>query len=180
MLGWKVKSEVFYSSPGATCLAGKDPVFFVETAIYYPLPFRVYVCIETDYKNHSLTLNESKIFNPSKNHYIQKVKPIEPYSDLSEYKNAIINLFKSNIYPYLLKKTGFKITVLSSLPPVMGLNSSGAFALCFAQGLVDKYLDVEKYKRGFGLDSADQQKVILELAFLLNPLRNKLASEFYC
>lgn len=163
-LRWKVKQEVFYSSPPATCMAGEDPVFFIETAISYPLPFRVYVRIETDSKNHSLTLNESKIFNPSQNSSVPKNQPIEQYSHFSEYKEAIAHLFKNNIYPYLFQKTGLKITVLSSLPPVMGLNSSGAFALCFAQGLVDKYLDLEKYKQGFGRENADKQKVILELA----------------
>lgn len=163
-LRWKVKQEVFYSSPPATCMAGEDPVFFIETAISYPLPFRVYVRIETDSKNHSLTLNESKLFNPSQNYSVPKNKPIEQYSHFSEYKEAIAHLFKNNIYPYLFQKTGLKITVLSSLPPAMGLNSGGAFALCFAQGLVDKYLDLEKYKQSFGRENADKQKVILELA----------------
>lgn len=148
-LRWKVKQEVFYSSPPATSLAGE--------AFFYPLPWKVYVRIETDYKTRSLTLNEYQIFNPSQNN-------VEQYSHLSEYKKAIANLFQSNIYPYLLKKTGLKITVLSSLPSAMGLNSGGAFALCFARGLVEKYLNLEKYKRGFGLDNADKQKVILELA----------------
>ncbi|MEA5541123.1 hypothetical protein VB834_19040 [Limnoraphis robusta Tam1] len=163
-LRWKVKQEVFYSSPPATCLAGKEPVFFIETAISYLLPLRVYVHIETDSLNHSLTLNESKIFNPSKNSSVPKNQSMEQYSHFSEYKEAIAHLFKNNIYPYLFKKTGLKITVLSSLPPAMGLNSGGAFALCFAQGLVDKYLDLEKYKQGFGRENADKQKVILELA----------------
>ena len=165
-LRWKVKQEVFYSSPPATCMAGEDPVFFIETAISYPLPFRVYVRIETDYKNHSLTLNESKLFNPSQNSYVQNLRPIEQYGQqiLSEYQGAIANLFKIKIYPYLLKKTGLKITVLSSLPSAMGFNSGGAFALCFAQGLVDQYLDLEKYRRGLGLDDADKRTVLLELA----------------
>ncbi|MEA5522694.1 hypothetical protein [Limnoraphis robusta] len=156
-LRWKVKQEVFYSSPPATSLAG-------EMAIFYPLPLRIYVCIETDSKNHSLTLNESKLFNPSQNSSVPKNQSMEQYSHLSEYKEAIAHLFKNNIYPYLFQKTGLKITVLSSLPPAMGLNSGGAFALCFAQGLVDKYLDLEKYKQGFGRENADKQKVILELA----------------
>ncbi|MCG5058424.1 MAG: hypothetical protein KA714_10595 [Limnoraphis sp. WC205] len=146
---WKVKQEVFYSSPPATCMAGE--------AFFYPLPWKVYVQIETDYKSRNFTLNEYQIFNPIQNHF-------EQYSHLSEYKEAIAHLFKNNIYPYLFKKTGLKITVLSSLPPAMGLNSGGAFALCFAQGLVDKYLDLEKYKQGFGRENADTQKVILELA----------------
>jgi hypothetical protein len=146
---WKVKQEVFYSSPPATCMAGE--------AFFYPLPWKVYVQIETDYKSRNFTLNEYQIFNPIQNHF-------EQYSHLSEYKEAIAHLFKNNIYPYLFKKTGLKITVLSSLPPAMGLNSGGAFALCFAQGLVDKYLDLEKYKQGFGWENADKQKVLLELA----------------
>jgi len=166
---WKVKQETFYSSPPAACLTDEQPIFF-DSYVFETEPFRIFVHIESDLKTSRLTLDEYKIYKISNKSNSDQVLSIDDYRkpDLSQYQETIFKLFCNQIYPYLFKKTGFKITVFNSFKANIGLNSSDAFSLCFAQGLVKKYLDLDKYKQALGLQDASQQKVILELASALN------------
>ncbi len=166
---WKVKQEVFYSSPPAVCVADEHPIFF-DSYVFETEPFLIFVHIESDLKTSRLTLNEYKIYKISNGNPIDQTLSGDDYIKLglSKHQEKILKLFQNNIRPYLFKKTGFKITVFNSFKANIGLNSSDAFSLCFAQGLVKKYLDLDKYKQALGLQDASQQKVILELASALN------------
>lgn len=169
LASWKVGKKLIYSAPSATFFVGEHAVVYGHIAIYYPLPLRLYVHIEPDYDTNKITFNEYKVPDPNQ---VSEIKPVEYIKDygscgVPHQTEAINNLFKSVIHPFLGKKSGFKINVLSSFPIAVGLNSSGAFSVCFAQGLVDNFLNIEEFKKHFNLQGRDTKKIVLTLAWAI-------------
>jgi len=166
---WRSDKEVIYSAPSSAFLVGEHAVIFGHLAIYYPLPLRLYVHIDPDYQTNKILFNEYKVPNPKNINQIINVEHISDYGscNVPQHRKAIDSLFLSVIYPFLLKKSGFKINILSSFPLAVGLNSSGAFSVCLAQALVDNYLNIESFKSHFDIADADDNKIVLILAWVI-------------
>lgn len=168
---WKNNNNqgVIYSAPSSAFLGGEHSVVFGHPAIYYPLPLRLYVHIETDRYRHQIHIEEYLVPDPKNIKNITNIENIDSYGDsnVSDYIKSLNDCFNEVIYPYLKEKTGFKMKVLSSFPIAVGLNSSGAFAVSFAQSLVDHYLDIEAFKSHFNLQELAQSQVTLLLAWAI-------------
>lgn len=172
LAGWKqrkINDGVIYSAPAAAFFGGEHAVVFGHPAIYYPLPLRLYVHAAPDMDRHQILFDEYIVPDPKNINNITNIKCIDNYGDtnVSEYFEAINQLFSSSIYPFLFNPSGFNISIISSFPIAVGLNSSGAFAVCFARLLVDNYLDIERLKKGLKLPDLDKDKVILLLAWAI-------------
>ncbi|MBD2683079.1 MULTISPECIES: hypothetical protein [Nostoc] len=169
---WKanqVNKGCIYSAPSAVFIGGEHGVVFGHSAIYYPLPLRLYVHIEPDLDRYNITINEYIVANPQNLNEITNIKLLTAYGDtnISDYLDAINTLFISIIFPFLRDKSGFRINVLSSFPIAVGLDSSGAFSVCLAQALVDHYINVEDFKNHFDIQNLDKNQVVLILAWAI-------------
>ncbi|NES06375.1 MAG: hypothetical protein F6K22_28295 [Okeania sp. SIO2F4] len=166
---WKGGKKIIYSAPAATFFAGEHAVVFGHPAIYYPLPMRLFVHIEPDKYRSEIYWNEYKAPDPNNINNIDSVVNIKDYGHcgVPDQTEALNKLFKSIIRPFLQEKTGFKISVLSSFPIAVGLNSSGAFSVCLAKGLVDNFLDIAKFKNYFDIKEANTDRIVLILAWAI-------------
>lgn len=166
---WKSNKEVIYSAPSSAFFVGEHAVIFGHLAIYFPLPLRLYVHIEPDYQTNKIFFNEYKVPDPKNINQITNVDHISDYGscNVPQHRKAIDSLFFSVIYPFLFKKSGFKLNILSSFPLAVGINSSGAFSVCLAQALVDNYLNIESFKNHFDIQNADKNKIVLILAWAI-------------
>lgn len=130
--------------------------------------------------NH-LIVSEYQVLNLSKNHSLYpQLSSLTPQKDsISHHQSALSEWFGVRVYPYLFKKTGFKVTVLNAFPDGVGFNPQITFYLCKAHSFVEKYLNLKQYKQAFQLGDVAQRTVITELASALEGY-NKKAANNHC
>jgi mevalonate kinase len=169
---WKSNSDLVYSAPACAFISGEHCVMFGHPAIYLPLPMRLYIKIEASSHIEGLNIDGFKCPNPQNPNSIVNTELITDYAicDINGHKSDLNLLYTSVIEPFLKSKfeeTGFRITVISSFPLAVGLGSSGALSACIAKALIDKYIDIEKFKSYFELYGKDETEITMLLAWFI-------------
>lgn len=169
---WTAKADLVYSAPTCTFLSGEHCVVFGHPAIYLPLPMRLYIKLEASSRIEGITLDDFKCPDPKNVKNIANTELIDDYGRCStdQQKKALTSLFASIIKPFFKKEfenIGFKISVLSSFPVAVGLNSSGALSACIGKALIDEFLNIELFKNHFELNNKDERELGMLLAWAI-------------
>lgn len=172
---WIVDSKLVYSAPACVFLSGEHAVVFGHPAIYLPLPLRLYIKLEAGIKFEGIYIDEFKCPHPNKKLEISSILDTDVIShyrscSTANQQESLLSVFKSVINPFLKSEfegIGFRVSVLSGYPIAVGLNSSGALSACIAKALIDQFIDVQKLKHYFELNSLKEYEVAMLLAWAI-------------
>jgi len=167
---WATNADLVYSAPACAFLSGEHSVVFGHPAIYLPLPMRLYIKLEASSQIEGIIIEDFKCPNPREPINILSTELIDDYGRCStdDQKKALMLLFWSIVKPFLkseLEKIGFRISVISSFPVAVGLNSSGALSACISKALIENFIDVESFKNYFELHDKHEREVAMLLAW---------------